>query len=211
MKGNTLSRSVSRTVRRGRGAHWNNRELIDRTIADDAGARQEFDTRFRRFLYRLLQENNVTPDDQEDMISEIFLHLMERDCRRLRQWKGTEQFLSWLRRVVRNLVADERRRRTAHRCVSYEAAELLPTDYDAAIHIRQIHAAQQAEALWLTLARMSEKEEDLVTRGCYWGQSYQEIANALGMTVAHVGVALHRAKMRLRRNLSHDLPQLFAE
>ena len=48
------------------------------------------------------------------------------------------------------------------------------------------------------IARLSERDRDLIHRRYYQEQSYRQIADALGLTVNHVGVALFRAESRLK-------------
>ena len=48
------------------------------------------------------------------------------------------------------------------------------------------------------LGNLSMRERELIHRRYYREESYREIAEALGITVNHVGVALLRAESRLR-------------
>jgi len=48
------------------------------------------------------------------------------------------------------------------------------------------------------MGKLSERDRDLIHRRYYQEESYREIADALGLTVNHVGVALFRAESRLR-------------
>jgi len=53
-------------------------------------------------------------------------------------------------------------------------------------------------ALKAAIGKLSERDRDLIHRRYYLEESYREIANALGITVNHVGVALFRAESRLK-------------
>jgi len=48
------------------------------------------------------------------------------------------------------------------------------------------------------MGKLSVRDRDLIQRRYYQEQSYREIADALGLTVNHVGVALYRAESRLK-------------
>ena len=48
------------------------------------------------------------------------------------------------------------------------------------------------------MGKLSERDRDLIHRRYYQEESYREIADALGLTVNHVGVALFRAESRLK-------------
>jgi DNA-directed RNA polymerase specialized sigma24 family protein len=53
--------------------------------------------------------------------------------------------------------------------------------------------------------KLPPRDRDLLHRRYELGQTYQEIAADLGMTVSHVGVALHRAEKKLRKMLESTL------
>lgn len=210
MKGTSGNVSKADTTRAIRFARLSDRELIDRAIAGEAKAKEEFVARFRNFLHRLLQESPLLPQEQEDCFQQIFVHLWEHDCRRLRQWKGNEQFLSWLRRVVRNLVVDQWRSQALRRDLPYVCPERAQDHHENAC-IRQIHAAQQADAVAESLRRLSALDAEMLIRRFYWGQGYREMAVDCRLTVAHLGVAFHRARRRMWRRLYIEHPDLFAE
>jgi RNA polymerase sigma factor (sigma-70 family) len=48
------------------------------------------------------------------------------------------------------------------------------------------------------MKKLSERDRDLIHRRYYLEESYREIAESLGITVNHVGVALFRAESRLK-------------
>ena len=48
------------------------------------------------------------------------------------------------------------------------------------------------------LGNLSVRDRELIHRRYYRDESYREIAEALGITVNHVGVALMRAETRLK-------------
>jgi RNA polymerase sigma factor (sigma-70 family) len=56
----------------------------------------------------------------------------------------------------------------------------------------------KAAAVKAALAMLSDRDRDLIHRRYYLEASYREIAEALGITVNHVGVALFRAESRLK-------------
>ena len=56
----------------------------------------------------------------------------------------------------------------------------------------------RAGGLKAAIGQLSERDRDLIHRRYYLEESYREIADALGLTVNHVGVALFRAESRLK-------------
>jgi RNA polymerase sigma factor (sigma-70 family) len=59
----------------------------------------------------------------------------------------------------------------------------------------------QAGLLKMALENLRERDRELIHRRYYLDESYREIAEALGMTVNHVGVSLFRAESRLKNIL----------
>ena len=55
-------------------------------------------------------EVNVVFDgnaDYDELVNELYLHLMENDARRLRQWEGRSSIYQWLKMVARNFFLDK--------------------------------------------------------------------------------------------------------
>jgi RNA polymerase sigma factor (sigma-70 family) len=67
---------------------------------------------------------------------------------------------------------------------------------------------EQQEAIQQALEGLRQRDRDLICRRHYRGESYKEIAAGMGMTVAHVGVALARAEQRLKSAFSALYPDL---
>src|ERR1051325_1130633 len=69
----------------------------------------------------------------------------------------------------------------------------------------------QKGAVDAALQELLPRDAKLVFRRYYLGQSYQQIAQGLGMTVNLVGVCLARARERMRQRLMERYPGLFME
>jgi RNA polymerase sigma factor (sigma-70 family) len=190
--------------------HVSDRRLIDRMIEGDPEAKEEFVSRFRKFIYHLLIENGLSEEDREDLFQQVFVHLWEQDYRRIRQWKGTETFLAWLRYVVKNLISDHRRNGSSRREILCDLAPCI-AEADENTQVQQFYVSQQSRAVTATLRRLSSYDAELVVRRFYYGQSYREMASAYRLTVGHLGVHLHRARNRLWRCLRREYPDLFCE
>jgi DNA-directed RNA polymerase specialized sigma24 family protein len=68
---------------------------------------------------------------------------------------------------------------------------------------------QRAAAIRGAITALPARDASLVHQRHLLGQSYREIAAEAGMTVSHVGVALHRAAARLRNHLWREHGDLF--
>ena len=63
-------------------------------------------------------------------------------------------------------------------------------------------AAELAEQLRAALADLPDQQADVFSLHCLDGLTYREVSDALGVSVDHVGVLLHRARAKLRVALS---------
>jgi RNA polymerase sigma-70 factor (ECF subfamily) len=130
--------------------------------------------------------------DQDDLYQEILLQI----------WRGLaglkqEQFAAtWLYRVALNTAISFVRQRTSRtgRVVHFEPAELTRTA-DSRPPAADNTDERIAE-LYTAIYKLDPLEKALVTLFLE-DLSYEQIAEATGITANHVGVMLHRAKKKL--------------
>jgi RNA polymerase sigma-70 factor (ECF subfamily) len=137
-----------------------------------------------RFLHRKVWD----AERARDLAQEAFVRALQHEPRRPR---------AWLFQVAANLAKDEARtviRRKKH-------LVLLKTETESREDSMSDPAAELAEqerwaAVREALDSLSEKDREALL---LWdaGQSYTEIANALGLAVGAVGTTLSRARKRL--------------
>lgn len=83
-------------------------EIIQGLIDRDARITQDFF--FRRcqpLIFALISKFYPQGADYDELVSELYLHLMENDARRLRQWEGRSSIYQWLKMVARNFFLDK--------------------------------------------------------------------------------------------------------
>ena len=83
-------------------------EIIQGLIGRDERITQDFF--FRRcqpLIYALICKFYPQGADYDELVSELYLHLMENDARRLRQWEGRSSIYQWLKMVARNFFLDK--------------------------------------------------------------------------------------------------------
>jgi RNA polymerase sigma-70 factor (ECF subfamily) len=134
-------------------------------------------------------------DRARDAVQETFLELCSADRRAI---EGT--LAAWLYRVCRNKALDLRRKehvmRTAEDITSRERPG--PEPEPAALITR---GEDRAQVLAL-LARLPEKQQEVLRLKFQGGLSYQEIATVTGTTVGNVGFLIHVALKSMRERLS---------
>jgi RNA polymerase sigma factor (sigma-70 family) len=167
--------------------------LVSRMLSGDSCALDHFVHTYRRFITSTLsRQTNLCPQDVEEVYSRFLLHIWEDGYRRLRPWSGTRSLRSYLGAIARNLARDYRRERfriceNAADCGLAAMPECEPG-----------LERGERDALNAAMRKLGERDRDLIHRRYYLEESYREIAEALGITVNHVGVALFRAESRLK-------------
>jgi RNA polymerase sigma factor (sigma-70 family) len=207
--------TVDRSARPADGAA--DQRLITRVIQGEQQAQQEFVSRYQRLIYAVLSRYDLTADEREDLYQQVFVHLWERDCSRISQWKpdGAGRFSAFLCVIVSRLAVDHFRSRRGRGVetpveISIEAdgcRELSALDPDP---YQQACRSEQGRILLHAMEKLSPRDRDLLLRRYYRQQTYAEIATALNITVNYVGVALLNAHRRLRKELCLTHPDLFA-
>ena len=185
-----------------RGQHLNpDRELIDQVVDSDPEAADLFVLRFSRFVWAILVRSFRLKDaEAQEIYQDVFLRLWEDDYRRLRLWSGQGDFVSYLGPIVRHLALDMLRAqgrrlplegREEEREEEPRATEPSPEEL---VVVRERRALLER-----ALEGLAGRNRELYRLRFERERSYKEIAEALGLTVNHVGVALKRLEKRLGR------------
>ena len=83
-------------------------EIIQGLIERNERITQDFF--FRRcqpLIYSLIGKYYPQGADYDELVSELYLHLMEDNARRLKQWEGRSSIYQWLKMVARNFFLDK--------------------------------------------------------------------------------------------------------
>ena len=190
--------------------------LIAEVVRGDATAQREFVLQYQSLIYAVLGRYTLTAEEREDLFQQVFVHLWDRRFLRIKQWQpdGSGRFSSFLCVVVGRIVMDHFR---GKRHTAPGATTVLPLDDgdlgDLTSSVpgpyEQACEAEQRRIIGQALLGLSPRDGDLLRRRYYRRQSYAEIAEALELTVGHVGVALQRAHARLRKELCREHAELF--
>ena len=78
--------------------------LIDR---DEKITRDFFFRRCQPLIYALISKFYPKGADYDELVNDLYLHLMENNARRLRQWEGRSSIYQWLKMVARNFFLDK--------------------------------------------------------------------------------------------------------
>ncbi|MBQ6953801.1 MAG: sigma-70 family RNA polymerase sigma factor [Bacteroidales bacterium] len=83
-------------------------EIIQGLINRNERITQDFF--FRRcqpLIFALISKFYPQGADYDELVNELYLHLMENEARRLRQWEGRSSIYQWLKMVARNFFLDK--------------------------------------------------------------------------------------------------------
>jgi RNA polymerase sigma-70 factor (ECF subfamily) len=150
--------------------------------------------RHQRGVARLLWRFTRDPDEQADLLQDVFIAAWTT----LARYRGTGSFAGWLRRIaVRTGYRLWRARRHALPLAAepVDLGELPDAALTTASHAEVVAAAETVHAL---LARLSERDRLVLTLLHLEGCSVEEIAAATGWSSSLVKVQAWRARRRLR-------------
>ena len=141
--------------------------------------------------------------DADECFQEAFagaLSISRESVDPIRSWGGLLVRLATARGIDR---LRQRVRRTSRE--SGDAAHAI----DASLESRPLDAAERSELsgrLRIALSHLPSKQADAFCLHCLEGWSYREVAEQLDVTVDHVGVLVHRARIALRQRIDEILP-----
>jgi RNA polymerase sigma factor (sigma-70 family) len=173
-------------------AFENDVQLVARMLGGEAAAVEQFISEYRQFIFTILVRYlNLTSEDADEVFQRFLFNVWEDNFRRLRDWRGNTSLSAYIAKIVRNLAHDYRRE---HRFEAQEYPD-LPVDDPRLANV------ERGEMIERALSRLSRRDRELIHRRFYLEQSHIEIARALGIETNNAGVALSRAKQRLKRIL----------
>jgi RNA polymerase sigma-70 factor, ECF subfamily len=174
-----------------------NKSAQMRRSSDGAFANAEVDPDAVRFLYerharsvyRYLR-GMVGRDDAEDLTQQVFLKLITQ----LQRYEARSDvpFSAWLRRVAHNLAVDYLR---SPRPGPMDSIRPLAAGPDEGV-------TERAQCLFEALAELPPSQREVVVLRYLAGLSPGEIASALGRSEDSIHCLHHRARGRLKRELT---------
>lgn len=136
----------------------------------------------------------LTPQDLEDLASDVFLTIVSDDYAVLRRFKGQSSLSTYLTVVARRVVVREMLRRKLNQpSDSHEAEEAA--DHSPPVEDR-LSNREEVERL---MGELGGEEAKIVQLYHIEGKSYEEIGSTLGIPSNSVGPTLYRARAKLRR------------
>ena len=132
-------------------------------------------------------------DEARDVVQDVFMKYLK-----YRQ-KSTEEIKNkraWLFKSVYHLSVDIVRKRQRHDNLEEHVIDHATPKFEAS-PAEQLQNKDNREWLQEQLATLGKKEKDVINMKVYEEKTYKEIAEALDMSVGHVGIVLHRIIKKL--------------
>lgn len=184
----------------------NEEALLKRAREGDVEAFETLTAAYERKVYNLAYRLTGNHDDASDVAQEALLKVFTS----LPEFRGDASFSTWLYRVVSNTCLDELRRRKRQRAVSLdeplymENGEGVSRQWadesdgpEEALARRELQATvQQAISL------LEEEHRVILVMRDIEDLSYQEIADALQLSLGTVKSRLNRARAALQKKFS---------
>jgi RNA polymerase sigma-70 factor (ECF subfamily) len=155
-----------------------------------AGVVRDLERPLVRYAFSLTRDY----DRARDAVQETFLEL----------WRNSATVdrarpAPWLFAVCRARSVDRVRKETRMR--AHPTAELAERPSDVAPPDTRVLAMEASAEAARLLGLLPEREQEVVRLKFQQGLSYKEIAEVTGHSVSHVGVMIHNAIQRLRKEL----------
>jgi RNA polymerase sigma-70 factor (ECF subfamily) len=172
-------------------------EAIARARAGDADAWGELYREYAPAIFRFCRRALPTREDAEDATMEIFMKLRDK----LIQYDQTRSFSAWLYKVAANHCWDLLRRRKSRQDKETEDLENVPLEHPDPNQLEKLIEQRTSEEVRRALGKLGSRARMALVMRYYSDMSYDEIADALGVRRAFVGVVLLRARHELRQSL----------
>jgi len=199
-----LESSFVRTRKGTKTVRQDESVIIERCKQGDLSAFDELMRRYERQVYNFAYRMTGNYDDASDIASEAFVKVFNA----IESFRGDANFSTWLFRIVTNLYLDERKRSKAHMNIPLdEYIDLEESTVTRQIEdpspspLELVEAGERFDALERAICTLPDYQRIMVLLYHTQGQSYEEIAQIIGLPIGTVKSRLNRARLALREKL----------
>jgi len=175
-------------------------DLVVQARSGDAEAWGDLYREYAPAIFRFCRRAMPTHEDAEDATMEIFMKLRDK----LSQFDHTRSFSAWLYKVAANHCWDLLRRRKGRQNKETEDVDEIPLEHPDPNQLERLIEERSNEEVRKALGKLGGRARMALVMRYYSEMSYDEIADALGVRRAFVGVVLLRARHELRRVLGEN-------
>ena len=170
------------------------RQLLQRCLDNQPQAWENFVDRFLGLVVHVANHTAATrqrtldPTTRDDLVSEVFLTLIQDDFAVLRRFRRNCSLATYLTVIARRVIV----RRL------FQSPAVSPSDHEPASGDDWLKRLLDQEHVEQLLQRLEPREASAIRMFHMEGKSYREIGQAVGVAENSVGSLLHRAKSKLR-------------
>jgi len=175
-------------------------DLIVRARTGDTQAWGDLYREYAPAIFRFCRRAMPTREDAEDATMEIFTKLRDK----LAQYDQSRSFTAWLYKVAANHCWDMLRRRRVRQDKETEDVTEIPLEAPEPNQLEKLIEERTSEEVRRALDKLGLRARMALVMRYYSDMSYDEIADALGVRRAFVGVVLLRARHELRQALGEN-------
>jgi RNA polymerase sigma-70 factor, ECF subfamily len=175
-------------------------EAIARARTGDADAWGVLYREYAPSIFRFCRRALPTREDAEDATMDVFVKLKDK----LVQYDQSRSFTAWLYKVAANHCWDVLRRRKTRQDKETEDLENVPLEHPDPNQLDKLIEQRTSEEVRRALDKLGSRARMALVMRYYSDMSYDEIADALGVRRAFVGVVLLRARHELRQALGQS-------
>ena len=157
-----------------------------------------YEPKILRYIKRI---TNISPEESEDLLQEIFIKVY----RNLNRFNRKLKFSSWVYRIAHNEIINQYRKKK-----SYSATIDLFTENDDTDHLagfigealdidNDYISRENAEKVRAALAKLPDKYREVLILRYFEDQSYKEISDILRKPAGTVATLINRAKSKFRK------------
>lgn len=172
-----------------------NRDIIDSLIAHDEKVTQQFFFQnCRPLLYKLIGELFSTHVDYDELVNELYLHLMEDNARRLRSFNGESSIYQWIKKVAYNYFLDLKLHR---RVIENESSNSLYEKREELTDFSEQEAQMDVAALLDQIE--NERYRMVLKKVVLEGMDYDELEKITGLKKSNLYNIKKRAMAELEK------------
>lgn len=182
-------------------------ELVAGLLRGDPRAVEMLVDRYGAWIHRVASRLLADARDAEEVTQDVLMTVV----RKIGTFKHEAKFSSWVYRIAANAAYERVRSRRSRPETSLEP--LLPVFDDEGRHVARVQdwskglddpavAAEVRSALERGIGRLPEEYRTVLVLRDVEGLTNEDVAGALGLTLAAVKSRLHRARLALRQQLA---------
>lgn len=182
--------------------HSFDRKLVDRCLAKEPGAWNDFVDRYMGLIYHVIHHVEharsmvLSPADVEDIAAEVFLAIVDNDYAVLRRFQGKSSLPTYLTVVARRACIREMVKRHREATLGHVSAHRAIAEDESSSEVEPVVTAEEVERM---LRGLPDRDAEVIRLYHLKYLNYRQIGKQLGIPENTVGPILSRARAHLRR------------